>query len=145
MAYLLPTGVKNLLAHVWVLLVKREFGAGDELLLAVMRHNAFPRWQALILGQIFTGSRTSRIRPLGIWKRWLNDKTVNSRDIFPKKKEGLSIPDGEGSFVHLHAHQEGIFGKLDSGDEVQRCFCFKADLHTGSHEVHVHCNVASDH
>lgn len=55
------------------------------------------------------------------------------------------LPEGEGGFVHLHAHQEGILGKLDSGDKVKRRLRFKADLHPGSHEVHVHCNIASDH
>lgn len=55
------------------------------------------------------------------------------------------LPEGEGGFVHLHAHQEGILGKLDGGDKVERRLCFKADLHTRSHEVHVHCNISGDH
>lgn len=69
---------------------------------------------------------------------WVHNKILLLEEVF-------TIPDREGSFVHLHAYQEGIFGKLDSGDEVERCLCFEADLHTCSHEVHVHCNVASDH
>lgn len=55
------------------------------------------------------------------------------------------VPDGEGSFVHLHAHQEGIFRELDGGDEVERGLCFKADFHTRSHEVHVHSDITSEH
>ena len=65
--------------------------------------------------------------------------------MFSFSRKILTIPEWKGSFVHLHAHQEGIFGKLDSCDEVKRCLCFKADLHTRSHEVHVHCNIPSDH
>ena len=59
--------------------------------------------------------------------------------------EGLSVPEGEGSFVHLYAHQEGIFRELDRGDEIQRCLCFKTDFHTRSHEVHVHSYITSEH
>lgn len=57
----------------------------------------------------------------------------------------MTVPDGEGGFVHLHAYKEGIFGKLDSGDEVKRCLGFKADLHARPHEVQIHCNISSDH
>lgn len=59
--------------------------------------------------------------------------------------DGLTVPEGESSFVHLYAHQEGIFRELDRCDEIQRCLCFKADLHTRSHEVHVHGDVTGDH
>lgn len=64
---------------------------------------------------------------------------------YSSKVGDLTVPDGEGSFVHLHAHQEGIFGELDSSDEVQWGLCFEADLHTCSHEVQVHSNITSDH
>lgn len=57
----------------------------------------------------------------------------------------MTVPDGEGGFVHLHAHKEGIFGKLDSGDEVERRLGLKADLHACPHEVQIHGNVSSDH
>lgn len=59
--------------------------------------------------------------------------------------ESLPVPDGEGSFVHLHAHKEGIFGKLDGGDEVERRLGFKADLHACPHEVQIHRNISGDH
>lgn len=57
----------------------------------------------------------------------------------------MTVPDGKGGFVHLHAYKEGIFGKLDSGDEVKRRLGFKADLHACPHEVQIHCNISSDH
>lgn len=41
----------------------------------------------------------------------------------------LTVPDWEGSFVHLHAHQKRVFWELYSGDEVQRSLSFEADLH----------------
>lgn len=59
--------------------------------------------------------------------------------------ERLTVPDGEGSFVHLHAHKEGIFGKLDGGDEVERRLGFKADLHACPHKVQIHRNISGDH
>lgn len=55
------------------------------------------------------------------------------------------LPDREGSLVHLHAHQEGVFRELHGGDEVQRRLRLKAHLHASPQEVHVHRHVPRDH
>lgn len=54
----LPGGIEHPLAHVWVLLVQRELGARDELLLAFTRRHAPSQCQALVLGHVFPENST---------------------------------------------------------------------------------------
>lgn len=140
----LPARSKDLLAHVGVLLVKRELRAGHQLLLALTGRDTLPWWHSLVLGHQLTEGRT-RGRWGGCGGLTLGlAKGLAAQPKLLFTRESL-LPEGEGGFVHLHAHQEGILGKLDGGDKVERRLGFKADLHTRSHEVHVHCNISGDH
>lgn len=68
------------------------------------------------------------------WRKSITNKKLSNIRDYSKMGTFLFylVPDWEGRFVHLQAHQEGVFWELDSGDEVQWCFCIKADLHTRS-------------